>query len=240
VLKSAVSEIEENLQKIRKEIAFHAQKTGRNIEEIEIVAVTKGVPSEAIKEAVSAGIRVIGENRVQEAKNKKLHLPSGLKWHMIGHLQTNKVKTALGLFDLIHSVDSLKLAAAIDLEAQKLGRTVPVLLEINASGEASKFGFCPENIFSALPELSVLKNLAIAGLMTMAPFSDDEEDSRPHFRRLREIFEGIREKESGCFEMKWLSMGMSQDFGVAVEEGANLLRIGRAIFSGYNQGGEKT
>ncbi len=186
------------------------------------MAVTKGVPPEMIRSTYQCGIRHFGENRVQETTTKMMHL-SDLKpdttWHMVGHLQTNKAKMAVELFDIIHSVDSLRLAEVI---SRRVERPVQVLLQVNVSGETSKSGFSVAEVAAALGSISRMENIKVIGLMTIAPLSDDPEKVRPVFRRLRELREELG--------LKHLSMGMSDDFEVAIEEGATMVRIGRAIF----------
>ncbi len=212
--------VAQRLEQVRERIAAACQRAGRSPREVSIVAVAKGFPPEAIREAWEAGVRHLGENRVQEALAKRPHLQDlPLTWHMVGHLQTNKVKAALELFDIIQSVDSLRLAQELDRRAS---RPVPVLLEVNVAGEASKFGFSPDELPHVWPRLRDLPNLEVRGLMTVAPIADDPEAVRPVFRRLREMAEALGLRE--------LSMGMSDDFEVAIEEGATMVRLGRAIF----------
>lgn len=229
-----MASIEKNLEKIREKIKFHAEKIGRPPEEIEIVAVAKGRSIEEIEQAAAAGSKIIGENRVQEAQKKSPQTKSPVEWHLVGHLQTNKAKIACEIFSLIHSVDSLKLAQVLNQQAEKQNKIQGILAEINVSEEATKFGFSEKDFFLALAEISNLKNLALRGIMTLAPYSENQESSRPYFKKLCEIFEQVKKMELTGVEMKWLSAGMSQDYEVAVEEGANLLRIGRAIFENNN------
>jgi hypothetical protein len=216
--------IAERVEAVRLQIADACRRAGRSPEAVTIVAVSKGFPAEAVREAFSAGLSQFGENRVQEAQ-AKLPLLAGLAprptWHMVGHLQTNKVKTALGLFDIIQSVDSLHLAQEISRRAPQSVR-VPVLLEVNVAGEAAKYGFTPEELPARAEEVRALPGLEVRGLMTVAPMAADPEAARPVFRRLRELGDSL-----GLAE---LSMGMTDDFEVAVEEGATIVRIGRAIF----------
>jgi len=203
-----MSSIAENLERIR----------GR-IGDAQLVAVTKGVPPERIEEAVAAGQLLFGENRVQEAKAKIPVVSSRARWHMVGHLQSNKARDAVALFELIHSVDSVSLAEELNKWAGRAGKTQAILLEVNVSGEASKFGFQPEDVERALEQINRLARVEVRGLMTVPPLG---KDPRPYFRQLREMRDrlGLRE----------LSMGMSQDFEIAVEEGATMVRIGTAIF----------
>ncbi len=216
--------IAERLQAVRLRIAAACLRSGRSQEEVTLVVVGKGFPPEAIREAVAAGVRHLAENRVQEAQGKRpllADLPAGVVWHMVGHLQTNKVKTALNLFDIIHSVDSLHLAEEISRRAPRQVR-VPVFLEVNVTDEATKYGFSPEELPRAAEAAARLPNLDIRGLMTVAPLVADPEEVRPVFRRLREMSRSLGLPE--------LSIGMTDDFEVAVEEGATHVRIGRAIF----------
>ena len=214
--------IEENIRNIEKRIARACERAGRSPDEVTLVAVTKTFPPEAIEAAFEAGLRDFGENRVQEAEPKIEQLKNlNLAWHMVGHLQTNKAKTALQLFDIIHSVDSIKLAEAL---SRRTERKIPILLEVNLSKEATKYGFTEEEISSAIKQISSLPNLEIKGLMTMAPYVTDPEEMRPVFHRLRELRD--------MMGLEQLSMGMTDDFEVAIEEGATIVRIGRAIFGG--------
>ncbi|MGQ9573612.1 MAG: YggS family pyridoxal phosphate-dependent enzyme [Dehalococcoidia bacterium] len=212
--------VAERLALIQQRVAQAAERAGRSPAEVTIVAVSKSFPAQAIEEAAAAGIAHIGESRVQEAAVKipaLRHLP--VTWHLVGHLQTNKAKTALELFDIIHSMDSLHLAEALSRRAQ---RPVPVLLEVNVAGEASKFGFPPHEVLQAAEAVARLPHLNVLGLMTVAPWVSDAEEVRPVFRELRRLRDAL-----GLAE---LSMGMTDDFEVAIEEGATLVRIGRAIF----------
>ena len=185
-----------------------------------MVAVAKGFPPEAVREAYAAGLRHFGENRVQEAAAKRPLLADlDITWHLVGHLQTNKVKKALQLFDIVHSLDSLPLAQELSRRAQG---PLPVLLEVNVAGEASKFGLAPEQVPAAAQAIARLPHLELVGLMTVAPMASDPEEVRPVFRRLRELAQALG--------LPHLSMGMSDDFEVAVEEGATMVRLGRAIF----------
>lgn len=222
--------IKNNLEKIKEKIKIHAGRAGRNPEDIEIVAVTKGVAIEAIKEALGSGINKIGENRVQEAKIKREKIKESVEWQLVGHLQTNKARAALEIFNLIHSVDSLKLAEVLDKQAASQNKTAEVLIQLNISKDKTKFGLDEIVFFDFTKKAAELKNLAVKGLMTITPYSNNPEDSRPYFQKLQQIFNQVKELNLPNVEMKWLSMGMSADFEVAVEEGANLLRIGRAIF----------
>jgi len=218
----------DNLKALQDRIANACARAGRDPASVSLVAVSKGHPPETVCAAADLGITVFGENRVQEAKAKIPLCPGRLKWHMIGHLQTNKVRDALALFDMIHSVDSLHLATEINTAAERSSRFVPVLLEVNVAGESTKYGYNPDALLADLPMLNALPRLEIRGLMTMAPWTPDPERVRPVFKRLREL-------KAKCEEilgapMEHLSMGMSGDFEVAIEEGATMVRIGTALF----------
>ena len=207
-------------------------RAGRCPSEVKLIAVSKGVGAEAVKNAVENGIRDLGENRVQEAQNKisfiKACLPdSRVKWHLIGHLQKNKAKIAVKLFDMIHSVDSLELAVLIDKNAAEIGKKQKILLQVKLSYEESKHGILKENIGEVLGEMRHLSNLNVEGLMTIPPYFNDPEKARPFFRELRELKD--KAVQAG-FSLSELSMGMSNDFEVAIEEGATIVRVGTAIF----------
>lgn len=219
--------LEENLKRIRKRIERAALSADRNPEEVQLVAVTKTVPVEKIEQAVNLGINVLGENRVQEALKKQPLLSANLKWHMIGHLQRNKVKDVIGKFDLIHSLDSLPLAMEIHKQCLKKGETANVLIQVNVAGETSKFGIKPEQLNEFVSNVLELSTIKIKGLMTIAPFTSEPETVRPVFKRLREL-----KKQLSVMGLvtEYLSMGMTNDFEVAIEEGANLVRIGSGIF----------
>lgn len=210
------------LQAVRERIADAARRSGRSSEDIRLICVTKSVGLGEIREAIAAGVTDFGENRVQEATPKIQAVAQGVTWHMIGHLQRNKARAAIGLFEWIHSVDDVALAQAVDRHAAGAGRTVPILLEVNTSGEGTKHGVAPEAAGALLEAIRPLRHVEVRGLMTMAPLVRDPEEARPYFRRLREVADRFRLRE--------LSMGMSQDFEAAIEEGATMVRIGTAIF----------
>jgi pyridoxal phosphate enzyme (YggS family) len=214
--------IEQNVRNLQQRIARACEKAGRSPDEVTLVAVTKTVDAAAIEAAFNAGVRDFGESRVQEAKPKieQLHkLKPGIAWHMVGHLQTNKAKTAADIFDIIHSVDSFKLAGTLNDCSQK---KLPILIQVNVSAEATKGGFTLSEVNEAVRQIGRLPNLEIQGLMTIAPWVDNAEEVRPIFRQMRQMRDALG--------LKHLSMGMSDDFEVAIEEGATLVRIGRAIF----------
>ena len=222
--------VKDNLEIINKKIKEAALKVNRDPQEIKIVAVIKTATLEQIKEVINEGVKIIGENKVQEAKGKYQVLTTEVKWHLIGHLQTNKVKYAVEIFDLIHSVDSIKLAKEIDKRSVQFKKTIDVLIEVNISGEETKYGYNPEKVEAFLKEISEFSGIRVRGLMTIAPISKNKEEVRPYFRRLRELSERIRDKNIKNIKMDYLSMGMTDDFEIAIEEGANMVRIGRGIF----------
>lgn len=220
--------IKENLLTVRERIENAAVRVGRDPHGIQLIAVTKTVDIERIREAISAGVTIFGENYVQEARGKVEQIGhTGLQWHLIGHLQTNKAKYAVGLFDLIHSVDSIKLAGELSRRAVAEDRVVDCLIEVNLSQENSKFGIEKEEVLELASVIQDLQNISLKGLMTMPPYFDDPELARPYFIALRRLKEEI---ERDGISLSDLSMGMSTDFEVAIEEGATMVRVGRAIF----------
>lgn len=228
MLEDAMGEIEKNLSRVREQIEDAATKVGRDLRGITLVAVTKTATVERIREAMAAGARIFGENYVQEARAKIEEIgKSGIQWHFIGHLQSNKAANAVRLFDLIHSVDSVTVARELDKRAAAAGKIVDCLIEVNLSQEASKYGMSKERTPELAHEVRDLKNISLKGLMTMPPYADDPEAARPYFIALRELKEEI---EGNGIHLPELSMGMSSDFEVAIEEGATIIRIGRAIF----------
>ena len=220
--------IDERLAEVRARMAEASRKAGRKPEETELVAVTKTHPPEALQEALAAGQTLFGENRVQEARAKMPLVSSRARWHLIGHLQKNKVRQALAVFEMLHGIDSLELARDVQRIADEDGQRPRVLLEVNVAGEASKFGYQPEQLLAEWGELAALPRLEIHGLMTVPPYTTDPEKARPHFRRLREL--KTRCEDLLGAPLPHLSMGMSGDFEVAIEEGATLVRIGTALF----------
>ena len=220
--------IAENLERVRAQIAQAAAKAGRAIEDIELVAVSKTHDAGKVREAIEAGHTLFGESRVQEARAKIPELPSSLRWHFVGHLQKNKIRHALPLFELIHSVDSLALAQDINRIAEEDGLHPRVLLEVNVAGEGSKFGFVPDKLRAEMESLLALPRLSILGLMTIPPLAEEAEASRKYFVQLREVRDRLQTEFH--VDLAQMSMGMTQDFAVAVEEGATLVRVGTAIF----------
>lgn len=224
------SYISENIKLIKERVKTAAQKSGRNAEDITIIAVSKTVELERIKTALKEGLVNLGENRVQELLEKYDALENQCQWHLIGHLQTNKVKYIIDKVRMIHSVDSIELAEEIQKRAQKANRTIDLLVQINVSGEETKFGISPADAKEFIRKLSTFDHINVKGLMTIAPYTENPEDTREVFRELRKIFIDINAENIDNINMEFLSMGMSNDFEVAIEEGANMVRIGTSIF----------
>lgn len=222
--------LSENLREVEEKIAKACQRSGRDPKEVTLIAVSKTKPVEMLQEAYDAGARNFGENKVQEIVDKYDQLPQDIRWHMIGHLQRNKVKYIVDKVEMIHSVDSLRLAEAIDKEAKKKEVTVPILIEVNVAEEESKFGLSLEEVTAMAEDISKLTNLQIKGLMTVAPFVEDPEENRKVFRSLKKLSVDIAAKNINNVTMSVLSMGMTNDYEVAVEEGATMVRVGTAIF----------
>jgi hypothetical protein len=224
----------EKIVEVLQNIDRAAQRSGRTAKDIRLVAVTKTIPGAIVLQALAAGITDIGENRVQEAKAKYSLIGSQAKWHLIGHLQTNKVKTALEIFNLIHSVDSLDLAKEIDRKSEVLKKKANILIQVNTSFEKSKFGCEPDRTPELVEEVASMKNIQIHGLMTIGAFLPNPEQVRPSFAYLRELRDKIKEQSFPGVSMEILSMGMSNDYRVAIEEGSNMIRVGTAIFGARN------
>ena len=223
--------MKDRIKHIEARVAEAAKKAGRNPEDVRLVAVSKTKPVEMVKEALESGQLIFGENYIQEAMEKIETMDgSAIQWHFIGHLQSKKSKYAAGAFDLIHSVDSLKLATEINKQAAKKGVVQNILIQVNTSGEESKSGTTETEVLELVRQVAELENVAIKGLMTMPAFFDNPEGARPYFRQLRQVSERIASLDIPGVEMKELSMGMSGDFEVAIEEGATLVRVGTAIF----------
>jgi len=224
--------IKDKLNSVREKIKGAAAKSGRGPDDIVLVCVTKEASPEEAKEAIQAGVTDIGENRIPEAvrKYELLKENAGVRWHLVGHLQTNKAKKAVGIFDLIHSVDSLRIAQALQKEAEKIGKMQSILAEVNVSGEGTKYGIAAGGLEELVKAVKGMKNLMLLGLMTMAPYSENPEDSRPHFKKLKELRDNLSSYNCDNIDMRHLSMGMSADFEVAIESGADIVRIGSAIF----------
>lgn len=222
--------IKKLLEEIHKRISDAAKRSGREPGEVFLLGVTKGIDIKRIEEAIDAGLKTFGESRVQEALPKIKTLGKSASWHFIGHLQKNKVKYIVGEVELIHSVDSIILSEEIDKRSKKRGVVQKILIEVNVSGEKDKFGFPPEEVIRSVEEIRHLENISLCGLMTIPPYSEDPEDSRPYFQKLRELRLEVIETFPDLYEFKELSMGMSNDFEVAIEEGSTIVRIGTAIF----------
>ncbi len=220
--------VQDRLDAVQVRIQAACERSGRKPEDVRLVAVTKGIGPDAVREAAECGQIIFGESKVQEAKHKIGMCPGNLEWYMIGHLQGNKVREAVRLFHMIHSVDSFKLLETINGACQETGNTMPVCLEVNVSGERSKFGMPPTEIPTVLEKAGTLINVDIVGFMTMPPFTQDPLEARPFFKRLRELRDQWQ-NESGI-EMRELSMGMSNDFEIAIEEGATMIRVGTILF----------
>lgn len=226
--------ITENLEQVRRNIKEACDKVGRDPSEVTLISVSKTKPVPMLKEAYDAGSRDFGENKVQEIMDKYPQLPLDIKWHMIGHLQRNKVKYIVDKVTLIHSVDSLRLAETIEQEAAKHGVEVSILIEVNVAQEESKFGLKTEEVTELVQEISKLPHVHIQGLMTIAPFVEDPEDNREIFRQLKKLSVDIEDKNINNVNMSVLSMGMTGDYQVAVQEGATMVRVGTGIFGERN------
>lgn len=222
--------IRENLSQTKQNIGEACQRAGRDMGEVALIAVSKTKPLELLQEAYDAGVRDFGENKVQELVDKYEQLPKDIRWHMIGHLQRNKVKYLVGRVHLIHSVDSLRLAQEIQKEAEKKQTEVDILVEVNVAGEESKYGSAVEETLQLIQEIALLPSVHVKGLMTVAPFVDNPEENRTIFARLRHLAVDIKSKSIDNVSMNVLSMGMTGDYEVAVEEGATYVRVGTGIF----------
>jgi pyridoxal phosphate enzyme (YggS family) len=219
-----------NCRAIQQRIVDAAVRSKRNPQEIKLLAAAKSQTIEAIRAAIAAGVTLIGENYVQEAQEKKRAISEPIEWHMIGHLQRNKTKTAVELFDLIESLDNFELARQIDKEGRKKGKRVRAFLEVNLSGEPSKSGLAKDKVLDLLTGVSRLTHLKVDGLMTIPPFKEDPEEARPYFRELRKLQLQLNEQQLPNVDLQDLSMGMTHDFTIAIEEGATIVRIGTALF----------
>ncbi|EAX47061.1 alanine racemase domain protein [Thermosinus carboxydivorans Nor1] len=239
---SIAGNLETIAQNIRSALARRSTHIAEQLQPVTIIAVTKNQDIAAMREAIDHGVTIVGENRVQEAMTKHKSLDRTVEWHLIGHLQTNKVRQAVSLFDLIHSVDSERLAREIDRAAAKIGKRQNILLQVNVAGEETKFGVSPREAIVLARLVAGLEHVRLCGLMTIAPFFDDAEMTRPVFRELYQIYCELKALNLPGSDIKWLSMGMTNDYTVAVEEGANLVRIGTGIFGPrqYRGGGTQT
>ncbi|MCK7505230.1 MAG: YggS family pyridoxal phosphate-dependent enzyme [Desulfobacterales bacterium] len=224
------TDISSNVSLIRQRMGVACARCGRDPQSVRLMAVSKTVAPERIRQALDAGVTLLGENYVQEAREKIPAIGHVAEWHMIGHLQTNKVKYVVNLFDWIHSVDRLELARELDKRAGQNNRRLNVLIEVNVSGEESKSGIEATQALELVRQVSLLPNINLRGLMTMPPYSDNPENSRPYFQALRKLRDDISAADIPSIHMDELSMGMTDDFEVAIEEGATIIRVGRAIF----------
>lgn len=222
--------IKENLEEVEARITRACERSGRERSEVTLISVSKTKPVEMLQEAYDAGSRDFGENKPQEIREKYPQLPTDIRWHMIGHLQRNKIKYIIDKVCMIHSVDSIRLAEAIDEEAKKHGIVMPVLIEVNVAEEESKFGVHLDEVESLIRQISELSNIQVQGLMTIAPFTENAEDNRIYFRKLRNLYVDIKDKNIDNVNMCNLSMGMTGDYEVAVEEGATMVRVGTRYF----------
>lgn len=222
--------IKNNIEYIKEKISTVAKKSGRNASDILLLAVTKTVTVDKIKVVMDYGLNDLGENKVQELISKYDKLADGCNWHLIGHLQTNKVKYIIDKVKMIHSVDSEKLALEINNRAEQHGKIMDILLEVNIANEQSKFGVKPEEIYGLIEKLKVLPNIKVKGLMTIAPLVNNVENNRKYFKLLYKLFVDIKDRKNDNIDMKYLSMGMTNDYEIAIEEGANIVRIGTGIF----------
>lgn len=226
--------LSENLKEVEERIRQACVRSGRNRNDVTLIAVSKTKPAEVLQEAYDLGVRTFGENKVQELTEKYDRLPGDIQWHMIGHLQRNKVKYIIDKAELIHSVDSLRLAEAIEKEAEKHDVICNVLIEVNVAGEESKYGVAPEELNDLIMEISRFRHIRVRGLMTIAPFVENPEENRPIFARLRKLSVDIASKNIDNITMSVLSMGMTNDYEIAIEEGATMVRVGTGIFGARN------
>ena len=226
--------LKENLANVEKNIEQACKNAGRSRDEVTLIAVSKTKPVEMLQEIYDENIRDFGENKVQELCSKMEQLPSDIRWHMIGHLQRNKVKYIVGKVELIHSVDTYRLAEEINIQAKKQNVIVPILVEVNIAHEESKFGISAEDAILLVEEISKLENIRIKGLMTIAPYVENPEDNRLYFRKIKQLSGDITNKNIDNVFMEILSMGMTGDYMVAIEEGATMVRVGTGIFGERN------
>ncbi len=222
--------VTENLKKVEEKIEKACERSGRSRSDVTLIAVSKTKPIEMMQEAMQAGVSIFGENKVQEIVKKEVELPKNVEWHLIGHLQRNKVRQIAGKVVRIHSVDSLRLAEQIQKEYEKIGETANILIEVNVAKEESKFGLMPEETEEVIREIAKFPNIKVRGLMTIAPFVENPEENRIHFQNLRKLLVDINAKNIDNISMNELSMGMTGDYEVAIEEGATYVRVGTGIF----------
>jgi hypothetical protein len=228
------ADVADNVARIRSDVKESLDKSGRSGEPVTIVAVTKTFPAPAVRAAVEAGLTEMGESRVQETISKKPEVDVDCKWHLIGHLQKNKINKALELYDMIQSVDSFRLAAEID---QRTDKPIDILLQVNSSGEETKFGLEPESLMDTAKRISELSKIKIAGIMTIGPLTDDIRQIRHSFKLTRQLFEDLKSENISGTDIRYLSMGMTHDYKLAIEEGSNMIRVGTAIFGERGQRG---
>jgi PLP dependent protein len=227
-----VNTIEQNIKRVQEQIAQCAQDCGRPADSVTLIAISKTFPTEIISQAISAGLTRFGENRIQEAEAKVISLRHSftIEWHMVGHLQSNKARRAAELFDVIHSLDSVRLATKLNEACEDSGKTLSVLLQVDLGEEETKFGAARSQVCEIVAAAANMKSLKVDGLMTIPPFFDDPEMTRPYFSELRELSAALEQEQPGCLGKRHLSMGMSNDFQVAIREGSTMVRIGTAIF----------
>ena len=226
--------LKDNVKEVEAKVQAACDRAGRKREEVTLIAVSKTKPVEMLREIYDENIRDFGDNKVQELCDKIEQMPSDIKWHMIGHLQRNKVKYIVGKVELIHSVDSYRLAEEINIQAKKKNIVVPILVEVNIAHEESKFGISEEDAIQLVEEIAELENVKICGLMTIAPYVENAEDNRLYFHKIKQLSVDIRNKNIDNVSMKILSMGMTGDYEVAIEEGATMVRVGTGIFGARN------
>jgi pyridoxal phosphate enzyme (YggS family) len=225
-----MADVVANYRALLQRIGEAAARAGRNPTDVKLLGAAKSQGVELVRAAIRAGVKIIGENYVQEARNKQKQVEDSAEWHMIGHLQRNKARLAVEVFDLIHSLDNVALARELDREGRKRSKTVRVLLEVNLAGEESKTGIAKDKVADLLRAAGELSNLSIEGLMAVPPYRENPEDVRPYFKTLRELRDALRELHIADVDLKELSMGMTHDYAIAVEEGATIVRIGTALF----------
>jgi len=226
--------IKQNIDVIKKNIEQAAEKSGRKASDVLLLAVTKTIDVDRIKQLMNLGIKTLGENKPQELVEKYKIIGNDAQWHLIGHLQTNKVKYIVDKVSLIHSVDSFKLAAEIDKQAKKINKVMDILIEVNIAQEESKYGVKADEVENLIDEIKIFDNICIKGLMTVAPFVENPQNNRVYFKQMHNLFVDINKKKHDNINMMFLSMGMTNDYKIAIEEGANIVRIGTGIFGARN------
>jgi len=222
--------LQKNIYKVKENIKLACERVNRDVSEVTLVGVTKTIDEDIINESLKYGITDIGENKVQEVRRKFENIEKGVNWHLIGHLQTNKVKYIVDKVSLIHSVDSIKLAKEIDKRSRDINKVMEILIQVNVAEEESKFGITKHNVDEIVKEISKLNNVKIVGLMNIAPFTSDMDEVRGYFKEMKEIFDSLSNKMYNNVEMRHLSMGMTNDYVIAIEEGATIIRVGTGIY----------